>query len=316
MGHEQGSSKREAEKMGTLIGILVVLAAALTLFLMAVRVVPEYRRLVVFRLGRSLGPKGPGLVFLIPFVDRAVNVDLREVFFDVPPQTCITADNASVSIDFLVYDKVIDPERSVLEVENFTGAARGLAITTLRAVVGAMHLDDVLSKRDEINQILHQKLDDVTDRWGVRVMAVEIREVIPPRAIEEAMTRQMAAERNRRAMVAEADGQREAQVKVAQGEREAIILRAEGQKQATVLAAEADREASILRAQGVAQALEEIHKVAQTLDSKTMTLQYLQALRDLGGSQATKFVIPTEFVGLAQALGGRAREAMAEEGKQ
>lgn len=302
--------------MGTLIGILVVLAAALTLFLMAVRVVPEYRRLVVFRLGRSLGPKGPGLVFLIPFVDRAVNVDLREVFFDVPPQTCITADNASVSIDFLVYDKVIDPERSVLEVENFTGAARGLAITTLRAVVGAMHLDDVLSKRDEINQILHQKLDDVTDRWGVRVMAVEIREVIPPRAIEEAMTRQMAAERNRRAMVAEADGQREAQVKVAQGEREAIILRAEGQKQATVLAAEADREASILRAQGVAQALEEIHKVAQTLDSKTMTLQYLQALRDLGGSQATKFVIPTEFVGLAQALGGRAREAMAEEGKQ
>ena len=302
--------------MGTVMMIALVLAAMMAILAMSVRIVPEYRRLVLFRMGRSLGPKGPGLLFLIPFVDRTVSVDLREVFFDVPPQTCITADNASVSIDFLVYDKVIDPERSVLEVESFTGAARGLAITTLRAVVGAMSLDDVLSKRDEINKILHEKLDDVTDRWGVRVMAVEIREVLPPRAIEEAMTRQMAAERARRATVTEADGKREASIMVAEGERQAIILRAEGNRQATILAAEADREAASLRAQGFALALDEIFKVAQGIDSKTMILQYLEALKALGAGEATKFVIPTEFVNLAQSLAAHASRSMEEPAAQ
>ncbi|MGC9467951.1 MAG: SPFH domain-containing protein [Anaerolineae bacterium] len=280
---------------------IAVLAVAVVLA-MAVRIIPEYRRLVVFRLGRSMGAKGPGIVFLIPFVDRGVPVDLREVFFDVPPQTCITADNASVSIDFLVYDKVIDPERSVLEVEDFTGAARGLAITTLRAVVGAMDLDDVLSKRDEINRILHEKLDDVTDRWGIRVMAVEIREVVPPADIAQAMTRQMAAERNRRATVTEANGEREAAVARAEGEKQAAILRAEGERQATILSAEGERQGSILRAEGSARALNEIYQVAQGVDSKTLTLQYLEALKALGEGASTKFVIPTEFVNLAQPL--------------
>lgn len=290
--------------------VLLVLVAGI-LLVMAVRIVPEYRRLVVFRLGRCIGPKGPGMVFLIPFVDRGVAVDLREVFFDVPPQTCITADNASVSIDLLVYDKVIDPMRSVLEVANFTGAARGLAITTLRAVVGEMVLDDVLSKRDEINKILHEKLDTVTDRWGIRVMAVEIREIIPPRAIEEAMTRQMAAERNRRAMVAEADGKREAAIRVAEGEKQATILRAEGEREATILQAEGDRQAAILRAEGFALALDHIFKVAQGVDSKTLTLQYLEALKALGAGAATKFVIPIEFVNLAQSLTSYAGQALA-----
>ena len=295
-------------------GIVIALLSLLAIIVlaMAVRIVPEYSRMVVFRLGRCVGPKGPGLVFLIPFVDRGRMVDLREVFFDVPPQTCITADNASVSIDLLVYDKVIDPVRSVLEVENFTGAARGLAITTLRAVVGAMVLDDVLSKRDEINKVLHEKLDTVTDRWGIRVMAVEIREVIPPRAIEEAMTRQMAAERNRRAMVTEADGKREAAVMVAEGERQAIILRAEGERQATILQSEGDRQAAILRAEGFALALNEVFKVAQGVDSKTLTLQYLEALKALGAGAATKFVIPMEFVNLVQPLVAHAGQAMAE----
>ncbi len=297
---------------GTGIVIALLSLLAVIVLAMAVRIVPEYRRLVVFRLGRCVGPRGPGLIFLIPFVDRGVMVDLREVFFDVPPQTCITADNASVSIDFLVYDKVIDPVRSVLEVENFTGAARGLAITTLRAVVGAMVLDDVLSKRDEINKVLHEKLDTVTDRWGIRVMAVEIREVIPPRAIEEAMTRQMAAERNRRAMVTEADGKREAVVMVAEGERQAIILRAEGERQATILQSEGDRQAAVLRAEGFALALNEVFKVAQGVDSKTLTLQYLEALKALGAGAATKFVIPMEFVNLVQPLVAHASQALAE----
>jgi regulator of protease activity HflC (stomatin/prohibitin superfamily) len=258
---------------------------------MGVRIVPQYCRLVVFRLGKCLGAKGPGFVALIPFVDRGVSVDLREVFFDVPPQVCITADNASVSIDFLVYDKVIDPVLSVLEVEDFTGAARGLAITTLRAMVGAMDLDDVLSKRDEINHTLHEKLDDVTDRWGIRIMAVEIREVVPPKAVEDAMTLQMAAERTRRATVAEANGRREAAIAVAQGE-----------KQATILQSEADREASIQRAQGFAAALKEIDASAREIDSRTLTLQYLEALKALGAGDGTKLVIPTELVSLAQPL--------------
>ncbi len=284
-----------------LIIIALLVFLGLVLLTMSVRIIPEYRRLVIFRMGRLLGSKGPGILFLIPFVDRGVMVDLREVFFDVPPQTCITADNASVSIDFLVYDKVIDPVRSVLEVEDFTGAARGLAITTLRAVVGAMDLDDVLSKRDDINRILHEKLDDVTDRWGIRVMAVEIREVVPPRAVEEAMTRQMAAERDRRAVVAQAEGKREATIAVATGDRQAEILKAEG-----------DRQAAILRAEGFALALDEIYKVAQEIDTKTMTLQYLDALKKLGEGAATKFIIPSEFVNLARPLAENAREALRE----
>jgi regulator of protease activity HflC (stomatin/prohibitin superfamily) len=280
----------------TAIGIAVVVLVIGVLVVAGVRIVPQYSRVVVFRLGKSLGAKGPGFVLLVPFVDRAISVDLREVFFDVPPQVCITADNASVSIDFLVYDKVIDPERSVLEVEDFTGAARGgaargLAITTLRAMVGAMDLDDVLSKRDEINRILHEKLDDVTDRWGIRIMAVEIREVVPPKAVEEAMTLQMAAERTRRATVAEANGRRDAAIAVA-----------EGAKQATILQSEGDRAASIQRAEGFAAALKEIDSVAREIDSKTLTLQYLEALKALGAGDSTKLVIPTELVSLAQPL--------------
>lgn len=292
--------------------IIFLIIMALIIFTISVRVVPEFRRLVVFRMGRCVGARGPGIIILIPFLDRAMSVDLRETYFDVPPQTCITHDNASVSIDFLVYDKVIDPVKSVLEVENFNGAARGLAITTLRAVVGAMDLDDVLSKRDEINKVLHEKLDDVTDRWGIRVMAVEIREVVPPRSIEEAMTRQMAAERGRRAMVAEAQGQREAAVTIAEGQKQAVILRAEGDRQATILQAEADREAARLRAEGYALALDEIYDVAQGIDSKTLTLQYLEVLKGLGEGQATKFIIPTELMNLAQPLSSFARTAYQE----
>lgn len=284
-----------------LVGIGLATLLGVGLLSMAVRIVPEYGRLVIFRLGRCRGAAGPGLVLMIPLVDRAVRVDLREVFFDVPPQTCITADNASVSIDFLVYDKVFDPARSVLEVEDFTGAARGLAITTLRAVVGAMDLDDVLSKREEINRVLHEKLDDVTDRWGIRIMAVEIREVVPPTAVAEAMTLQMAAERSRRATVAEADGKRDAAIAVAEGEKRANVLQSEG-----------ERLAAVQRAQGFALALKEIDEVARAIDSKTLTLQYLETLKALGAGDGTRLVIPTELVSLAQPLLAHALKAHAD----
>ncbi len=283
-----------------------VLAAAvvgLWLLLSAVKIVREYQRLVVFRFGRSIGQRGPGIVFLIPFVDRAVWVDLREAFLEIPSQTCITKDNAPINIDFLIYWKVVEPEASVIQVADFAGAARGIATTTLRAVIGDIVLDDVLARREQINQVLRAKLDEVTERWGVKVTAVEIREILPPREVQEAMTRQMSAERNRRAVVTEADGKREAAIKVAEGEKQAAILKAEG-----------DRQAAILRAEGFALALDKIFSVARNVDSKTMTLQYLEALKALGESPATKFVFPMEFTRLLAPLGDLAQRAVEDKG--
>jgi regulator of protease activity HflC (stomatin/prohibitin superfamily) len=290
------------DDLGTWIIVFVLLALLLIIASLAVYVVPEYQRLVVFRLGRALGARGPGLLLLIPFVDRGVRVDLREMFFDVEPQTCITKDNAPLSIDFLVYMKVISSLPSVLEVEDFRGASRGIAITTLRALVGDMYLDDVLSKRDQLNEMLQGKLDDVTNRWGIKVTAVEIREIIPPREIQEAMSRQMSAERYRRAAVTEADGQREALIIVAEGDKQARILKAEGQRQSEILEAEGQRQAEILRAEGFAMALEKIDETAQGVVSNTMSLQYLETLKNLGQSEATKFVLPMEFTSLLQPL--------------
>jgi regulator of protease activity HflC (stomatin/prohibitin superfamily) len=249
---------------------------ALMLLVMAIRIVPEYQRLVVFRLGRLIGGRGPGLVILIPFVDRGVRADLRERFFDVPPQTTITEDNAHLSIDFLVYSRVVDAVPSVLNVVDHEGASRGIAITTLRAVVGSMLLDDVLAKREEINQRLREKLDEVTNRWGIKVTAVEIREIKPPVEIEQAMTRQMSAERERRATVTRAMGEREATIRVAEGARQAAILRAEG----------------------AAQALLNVFEAARQVDSKTMALQYLDMLRTVGAAESTKLLVPAELMGL------------------
>jgi regulator of protease activity HflC (stomatin/prohibitin superfamily) len=298
---------------GTFIALVAFIILLFILAGMALRIVPEYQRLVVFRLGRALGARGPGLIILIPFIDRGVRVDLREVFFDVEPQTTITKDNAGLSIDFLVYMKVVDSLPSVIEVEDFRGAARGIAVTTLRALVGDMLLDDVLSKRDQLNETLQEKLDLVTNRWGIKVTAVEIREIIPPRDIQEAMSRQMTAERVRRAVVTEAEGRREAAITIADGERQARVLNAEGEKQARILQAEGQREAevkeaegqrkaAILRAEGYAQALTNIHEIAKGIESNTMSLQYLETLGKIGESDATKYVIPMEFTNLLRPL--------------
>jgi regulator of protease activity HflC (stomatin/prohibitin superfamily) len=273
--------------------VLVVLVVLLGLVLtgLAMRIVPEYQRLVVLRLGRLVGVRGPGLIPLIPFVDRGIRTDLRERVFDVTPQACITQDNAALSIDFLIYSKIVDPASSVINVQQYESASRGIAITTLRAVVGDMLLDEVLSRREDINATLRGKLDEVTSRWGVKVTAVEIREITPPREIQEAMTRQMSAERSRRAIILEADGKRDAVVRVA-----------EGQKQAAILDAEGARQAAVLRAEGYAQALDHISQVATHLDSHTMSLQYLEALKALGSAPSTKLVVPAEFTSLLRPL--------------
>jgi len=266
-----------------ILGILVLIVIAL--IYSAIKIVPEFKRIVILRLGRFVGVKGPGIVLRIPIIDQVIWIDLRESYFDVPHQTCITKDNAPTDIDFIVYYKVVDPMASVLNVSDFKGAALGIATTTLRAVIGEMLLDEVLAKRDEINSVLRVKLDEVTERWGVKVTNVEIREILPPKAVQDAMIKQMAAERNRRAMVTEAEGKKEAAIRVAEGEKQAAILKAEG-----------DRQAAILRAEGYAIALETINKAAKELDDKTMKLQYLEGLKAIGTSEATKFVLPVELM--------------------
>lgn len=275
-----------------LVGLAIVASA--------IRIAQEYERLVVFRLGRCVGERGPGLVFLIPFIERALKVDLREQVREIPHQTSITMDNASIAVDFIWYYKVVDAMQSVIQVGQFEQAAQGMATTTLRSVIGAISLDEVLSNRDHINQVMRVKLDEVTERWGVKVTNVEIREIIPPKEVQDAMTRQMTAERIRRAVVTESTGAREAAINVAEGEKQANILTADGDKQANILRAEGDRESQLLRAEGYSAALEKIFVAAKKIDQKTMTLQYFETLKDMGASPATKFIFPMEFTSLLE----------------
>jgi regulator of protease activity HflC (stomatin/prohibitin superfamily) len=280
------------ELIVNLVVLVLVLAVIGGVLSHAVRVVREYRRLVVFRLGKCIGARGPGPVFLIPFVDRPVVVDLRELFVEIPHQSCITKDNVPIQIDFLVYRQVVDAVSSVVAVTNFASAAQGIAATTLRSVIGDISLDDVLAKREQINQDLRMKLDEVTERWGVKVTAVEIREVVPAKDVQDAMNRQMSAERTRRAAVTEAEGKRQATITVAEGDKQSQILRAEG-----------ERQSQILKAEGYGQALQTVFASAQLIDSKTMTLQVIDGLKALGASPSSKFVIPMEFTRLLGQVG-------------
>ena len=277
--------------LGILIG--VVLFVALVVLAMAVRIVREYQRIVLFRLGRNVGPRGPGLIFINPVTDRTNWVDLREQFLEIPHQTAITKDNASISIDFIVFYKVVDPEMSVLRVQNFAKAALNVAATTLRSVVGDMGLDDVLSKREDMNAALRVRIDEVTERWGVKVTTVEVREVNPPPGVLDAMTRQMSAERTRRAAVTEAEGQKQAAITLAEGTKQAAILQAEG-----------DRAAAVLRAEGLSGGLERILGVARRVDTTTMQLQYLETLKQIGSGSSTKIVLPMELGALVSRLRG------------
>ena len=289
-------------------GLIVVGLIFFVALVMSIRFVPEYQRIVVFRLGRLLGQRGPGLVILLPIIDYMVPpqvVDLREQVREIPHQVSITKDNAPISIDFLWYYRVVDPVMSVVGVRNFELAAQGMATTTLRSVIGGIALDEVLSQREHINQTLRVKLDEVTERWGVKVTNVEIREIIPPREVQEAMNKQMSAERVRRAVVTESNGTREAAINVAEGQKQAAILQAEGERQANILRAQGEKEAQLLRAQGFAAALQQIYSAAQSVDQKTMTLQYFETLKALGASPSTKYIFPMEFTGLlANFVGG------------
>jgi regulator of protease activity HflC (stomatin/prohibitin superfamily) len=283
------------------LAIAIFLAVAVIMLLRSVvHIVPQYQRLVVLTFGQfnpRTGIAGPGLVLLFPPpVQTSQTVDLREFVVEIPQQTCITKDNAPISIDFLIYQRVDQAADSVLKVQNFRTAVTGIATTTLRAVIGDIPLDDVLTKREQINEVLRVKLDEVTQRWGVKVTTVEIREITPPREIQDAMNRQMAAERGRRAAILDAEGK-----------KQAAILVAEGDKQSNILQAEGARQAAILRAEGFALALDQINNTANHADPRTMTLQYLEALKQIGASPSTKWIIPTEFAALAAPLAAFAR---------
>jgi regulator of protease activity HflC (stomatin/prohibitin superfamily) len=283
------------EFLAVVLPVAFVIIVLLAIAVSAIKIVNQYERLLVFTLGRTSQAevKGPGWVFIVPIAQRGVRVDLRERFIEVPSQTSITKDNAPISIDFLIYWRIVDPYRSVVEVQNFEGALQNIATTTLRAVVGDILLDDVLSKRDQINEVLRVKLDEVTERWGGKVTTVEIREITPPRDVQDAMNRQLSAERTRRAVITESEGTRQSQINVAEGTKQSEILRAEG-----------DRQAAILRAEGFALALEKIYSAASQIDQKTMALQYLEAFKALGASPAATFILPLEITGLVDTFRG------------
>ena len=283
------------ELIVALVTLAVIASVVLVILYLSVRVVQQYERMVVFRLGKTNENmvRDPGLRFLVPVVDRPVKVDMREQFIEVPSQTTITKDNAPINVDFLIYWRIADALKSVVNVANFPGALQGVATTTLRAVIGDILLDDVLSKREQINEVLRTKLDEVTERWGGKITTVEIREITPPRDVQDAMNRQLSAERTRRAVITESEGARQSAINVAEGQKQSEILKAEG-----------ERQAAILRAEGFSEALERIYAAAHQIDEKTMALQYLDALKQLGASPSTKFLIPTEFTRLAEQIGG------------
>ena len=281
-------------EIAVLVAVLVaILFLALLLLYLSVRVVQQYEKMVVFRLGKTNEAlvSAPGLRFLITIIDRPVKVDVSEQFIEVPSQTTITKDNAQINVDFLIYWRISDPLKSVVNVANFSGALQGVATTTLRAVIGDILLDEVLSRREQINEVLRVKLDEVTERWGGKVTTVEIREITPPRDVQDAMNRQLSAERTRRAVITESEGKRQSEINIAEGSKQAAILEAEGRRQA-----------QILNAEGFSQALERIYAAAAGIDQKTMLLQYLEALKALGASPSTKFIIPTEFTRFLEPL--------------
>jgi len=301
---------------------LIVVLAVFALFLFAyvasgVRIVRPYQRGIVERLGRYKETVDPGLRLIIPLVDTMRVVDMREQVVDVPPQEVITSDNVTVSVDAVVYYEPTDPQRLVYNVANFMLAVTKLAQTNLRNVIGDMQLDESLTSRDKINVALREILDDATDKWGVRVVRVEIQRIDPPPDVMSAMHEQMKAERTRRAVVTEAQGRREAAITSAEGAKAAAILEAEGSKAKAVLEAEGRAEAvrkfaeaeqyrQSAVAEGEAAAIravyQAIHDGGPTND--LIAIKYLETLQKLGDGQATKIIVPTELAGVAGALAG------------
>ena len=311
--------------MAVLIAVLIIAFVLLLVLIRSVRIVPQARAAVVERLGRYIRTQGPGVAVLVPFIDRMRPLlDLREQVVSFPPQPVITSDNLTVAIDSVIYFQVTDPRAATYEIANYIQAVEQLTITTLRNVVGALNLEQALTSRDEINTRLRGVLDEATGPWGIRVARVEIKAIDPPPSIQDAMEAQMRADRNKRAVILSAEGQRESAIKTAEGQKASQILAAEGEKQAAILAAEAERQSRILRAegeraarylqaQGQAKAIETtfnaIHEAKP--DPALLAYQYLQTLPQIAAGDANKmWIVPSEF---SKALEGLAKFAGADE---
>jgi regulator of protease activity HflC (stomatin/prohibitin superfamily) len=293
------------------IVIAAMFVVGIAFLIGAVKIVRPYQRGLVERLGRYRATKDPGFNLIVPFVERMQLVDMREQVVDVPPQEVITEDNVVVSVDAVVYYEATDPQRLIYNVADFFTAITKLAQTNLRNLIGDLELDKALTSRDRINTQLREVLDDATDKWGVRVVRVEIQRIDPPPEVVSAMHAQMRAERDRRATVTEARGFQEAAIARADGEKQSSILAAEGRRQAAILDAEGDAQAIELRAaadrrrlgligEGEGEAARaRLTGIKQAdADRNVLVIEYLTALERIGDGRATKLVIPAEFSGL------------------
>ena len=262
--------------------------------------VQQYQRMIVQKFGTYVGTRRSGLHFLMPFVYHGTKVDLRERVTRVPTQKYITADNVVVDMDFVIYYRIMEEyaERAVLEIQNFELAVVNLAFATLRAVIGSTTLSEALAERERIRDALQLRMDEVTERWGVKISQVEINEIDPPPGVKAAMEREKSAEAIKTADITESEGARQSQINIAEGEKRAAILTAEGARQAEILNAEGDQQAAVLRAQGFSEALERINEAASKADGRTMSLQYFETLKSLGESPSTKWIFPMEFTSM------------------
>ena len=288
---------------GTLL--IVILVFLFLMALLGIKTIRPYERACVERLGKYQRTVQPGLNFIVPFIERLIKVDMREQVVDVPPQEVITKDNATVTVDAIIYYEVTDPVKVLYNVAQFRLATIKLAQTNLRNVVGDLSLDESLTSRERINAKLRDVLDEATDKWGARATRVELQRIEPPSDVTEAMHRQMKAERERRAVVLEAEGFKTAAILRADGEKQAKILEAEGHAAAIQKVAEADKYRLLTVAEGEAQAIERvysaIHKGNPTKD--LITIKYLEALAKMADGKATKLFVPYEASGVMGSIG-------------
>lgn len=295
--------------MSTLVIVLAVLGGLFFIVVAAaVKIVRPYERGLVERLGKYRLTVDPGLRLVVPFIDRILKVDMREQVVDVPSQEVITADNVVVSVDAVIYYEATDPRRLEYNVADFELAVTKLAQTNLRNVIGDMQLDEALTSRETINTKLRETLDDATDKWGTRVVRVEIQRIDPPADVIAAMHEQMKAERNRRAVVTQAQGVREAAITQAEGQKQSAILEAEGRAEAIERVAEAERVRQIKVAEGEARAIRNVFRAIHDGDPtpELLSLKYMEALARVADGKATKIFLPAEMEGLFGTIGGLA----------
>ena len=290
--------------------LFVVIIVAIISVLSGVKIVQPYEQAVYMRLGKYIRVLNQGMNFVCPLINQVVKLDLRTQVLDVPRQEVITKDNSPVYVDAIIYIKVTDPKNAFFEVTDYRTATVYLAQTSLRAIIGEMELDEILSSREKINIQLRDVLDEATDKWGVKIEAVEIREVDPATKVKDSMEEQTSAERRRRAAILAADGEKRAAILEAEGKRQSMILEAEGKRQSMILEAEGKRLATILESQGEAQKLRIMSVGASAMDSKALSVMSMDTLKSLGDGQASKIFFPIEVTkiveGLSQYMGAGA----------